>query len=259
MGAIDALERFIAGFFSKIGLFIGSHPLCVILCVTVATLFLSVGLVNFKEVNNVRTEYSPINAPSRIEYAIAKNFLGQNGTMDPSYIMVQARDGGSLLRDDYRRMLISLTKRLQNNVTVTYNGHTYGYIDLCEPYCEMNTAFIAFLKLYDPTNPTTFTYPAIELFGTQAFIGNNAYGVKLKNGTKLIESFTTAILPFFVVSPEEFRPLLYKWQLEARSCFNDHEYSILKIEITGDNLVSEEVRRMGFETAPILIGSIIFM
>uniref|UniRef100_A0A914RY86 Patched family protein n=1 Tax=Parascaris equorum TaxID=6256 RepID=A0A914RY86_PAREQ len=171
MGAIDALERFIAGFFSKIGLFIGSHPLCVILCVTVATLFLSVGLVNFKEVNNVRTEYSPINAPSRIEYAIAKNFLGQNGTMDPSYIMVQARDGGSLLRDDYRRMLISLTKRLQNNVTVTYNGHTYGYIDLCEPYCEMNTAFIAFLKLYDPTNPTTFTYPAIELFGTQAFIG----------------------------------------------------------------------------------------
>ncbi|VDM25022.1 unnamed protein product [Toxocara canis] len=259
MGAIDALERVIETFFTKLGLFIGRHPIGVILSVIVATLFMSLGLLNFKEVNNVRTEYSPLNAPSRTEYAVAKNFLGQNGTMDPSYVMVQARDGGSLLRSKYRQALINLTKRLQNNVTVTYRGEAYGYTDLCEPYCEMNTAFLAFLKLYDPQNPTTFTYPAIELFGTQAFIGNNAYGIKLKKGTKYIESFTTAILPFFVVGPEEFRPLLYKWQLEARSCFDDPDYEMLKIGITGDNLVSEEVRRMGFETAPMLIGSIIAM
>lgn len=38
---------------------------------------MSLGLLRFDEVNNVRTEYSPINAPSRVEYAVAKDFLGQ--------------------------------------------------------------------------------------------------------------------------------------------------------------------------------------
>ncbi|VDK43064.1 unnamed protein product [Anisakis simplex] len=290
MGIIHALEHFIARLFSKLGLSIGQRPVTVICGAFIVTLFLSVGLLNFDEINNVRTEYSPLNAPSRVEYAVAKDFLGQNGTLDPTYVMVRARDGGSLLRDEYRLGLINLTKRLQSNVTVKYKGHWYDYTDLCEPYCEMNTAFLAFLRLYDPGNPTTSTYPAIELFGTQAFIGNNAYGIKLKENSKNIESFTTAILPFFVVAPDEFRPLLYQWQLEADRCFKDEEYSIFKVlcfiirqkqtpacvsheatfrifwersfeevGITGDSLVSEEVRRMGMETAPILFCSVAVM
>lgn len=66
-----------------------------------------------------------------------------------------------------------MTKALQTEVKVRKNGRWYGFTDLCEPYCELNTAFMAFLKLYDPKNPSTFTYPSIELFGTQAFIGEN--------------------------------------------------------------------------------------
>ncbi|KAI3416539.1 hypothetical protein GPALN_006080 [Globodera pallida] len=45
----------------------------------------------------------------------------------------------------------------------------------------MNTAFLAFLKVYDPTQPLTHTYPATEMFGTPAFIENNVYGETLKN------------------------------------------------------------------------------
>lgn len=95
----------------------------------------------------------------------------QNGTLDPSYVMVSATDGGSLLRETHRLRLIELTKTLQDNVSVEFRGKHYEFRDLCEPYCELNTAFLAFLKLYDPTNPATFTYPQVEIFGTQAFIG----------------------------------------------------------------------------------------
>ena len=91
--------------------------------------------------------------------------------MDPCYVMSHARDGGSLLREEYRWLIYNLTKALQSDVKVTKGGREFGFRDLCEPYCELNTAFLAFLKLYDPLNTDTFTYPAIELFGTRAFIG----------------------------------------------------------------------------------------
>ncbi|VDM71829.1 unnamed protein product [Strongylus vulgaris] len=85
--------------------------------------------------------------------------------------MVLAKDGGSLLRETHRQRLIELAKTLQDNVTVEFRGKIYEFRDLCEPYCELNTAFLAFLKLYDPENPSTYTYPQVEIFGTQTFIG----------------------------------------------------------------------------------------
>lgn len=61
--------------------------------------------------------------------------------------MILASDGGSLLRDSHRENLITLVKYLQNNVTVDFEGETYEFRDLCEPYCEINTGFLAFLKV----------------------------------------------------------------------------------------------------------------
>ncbi|KAK0396179.1 hypothetical protein QR680_001609 [Steinernema hermaphroditum] len=246
--------------FYQLGLFVGKHPERIIICCLLITVALSAGLVRFKEVNNVRTEYSPLNSPSREEYAVAKSFLRQNGTMDPCYVMTHAHDGGDLLRPEYRQLVFNLTKSLQNDVKVSKNGRSYGFKDLCEPYCELNTAFLAFLKLYDAENPSTFTYPAIELFGTQAFIGNNVYGITLQNDSNFLESFTTAIMPFYLVSAYEDTDVMIEWQRAAIALFEQPKYSrLLKTGMTGDNLVSYEVRRMGLETAPLIIGSVVAM
>ncbi|VDL83692.1 unnamed protein product, partial [Nippostrongylus brasiliensis] len=137
-------------------------------------------------------------------------------------------DGGSLLRELHRRRLIELTKQLQDNVTVEVRGRIYEFRDLCEPYCDMNTAFLAFLKLYDPETPSTHTYPQVEIFGTKAFIGNNAYGVTLRNGTKQIAAFSTAILPIYLVSSYENTDVIYRWLLAARESFADERFAIFK-------------------------------
>ncbi|ETN78297.1 patched family protein [Necator americanus] len=278
-------ERRMAEFFAGLGRVVGRTPYTVIsLCLTVCVV-LSVGFVRFEEVNSVRTEYSPMDSPSRKEYEVAKSFLNQNGTLDPSYVMVFATDGGSLLRETHRHRLIELTKTLQDNVTVDIRGKSYEFRDLCEPYCELNTAFLAFLKLYDPENPSTYTYPQVEIFGTQAFIGkfefdtpyqkkkilpkiitnlkfsgNNVYGITLKNGTKQITAFTTAILPFYLVTTYENANVIYKWVIAAREAFREERFNILRFcEITGDSLVSAEVRRMGLETAPMIALSVLAM
>lgn len=77
MGLIQLLERNIASFFRRMGNFLGLHPLKVIIIVMILTGITSLGLLNFEEINNIRTEYSPINAPSRKEYKMARTFLGQ--------------------------------------------------------------------------------------------------------------------------------------------------------------------------------------
>ena len=54
--------------------------------------------------------------------------------------------------------------------------------------------------------------------------------------------------------------VMIDWMHEAIKLFEDPEYStLLKTGITGDNLVSYEVRRMGSETAPLIFGSITAM
>ncbi|KAJ1371103.1 hypothetical protein KIN20_032983 [Parelaphostrongylus tenuis] len=250
-------EHFMAHGFSSLGRTIGMNPfttisLCMMICIVMC-----IGFIRFEEVNNVRTEYSPLNSPSRKEYAIAKEFLMQNGSLDPSYIMIEAVDGGSLLRERHRTLLIELIDALRENVTIEFRGRTYGFRELCEPYCDLNTAFLAFLKLYDKSIPSTYTYPQVEMLGLQMFIGNNVYSVKFKNGTNLIESFSTAILPLFLVCSYENKDVTYKWVLAARRMFAEKRFKELKSEITGDSLVSSEVRRMGLETAPMITFSVL--
>uniref|UniRef100_A0A914N6C4 Uncharacterized protein n=1 Tax=Meloidogyne incognita TaxID=6306 RepID=A0A914N6C4_MELIC len=91
--------------FYLLGYQIGRNFLQIIFTVILVTIIASIGLLRFEEVNNVRTEYSPLNAPSKNEYRIAKYFLKQNGTLDPCYIMSRARDGGNLLRTEHRWLL----------------------------------------------------------------------------------------------------------------------------------------------------------
>ncbi|KAH7689615.1 Patched family protein, partial [Aphelenchoides avenae] len=214
------------GFF-WLGLRIGRHPVRVIVGTLAITLLMALGMIRFEEVNNVRTEYSPMNSPSKLEYAVAKMFLKQNGTMDPCYVMTHARDGGDLLRDEYRWLIYNLTKALQTEVVVEKHGRRYSFKDLCEPYCELNTAFLAFLKLYDPKNPATYSYPSIELFGTMAFIGNNVYGISLKPNSSELTSFTTAVMPFYLVAAYEDTDAVIAWQHAAIELFEQPEYSVL--------------------------------
>jgi hypothetical protein len=103
---------------------------------------------------------------------------------------------------------------------------------------------MAFLKLYDPKNSATYTYPSIELFGTQAFIGklsisvlnrflilgNNVYGVKLRNGTNELISFDTAVMPFYLVATYENTDIMIDWQHAAIALFEQPQYSkLLKV------------------------------
>lgn len=160
-----------------------------------------------------------------------------------------------MLRDPYRMLVHNLTKALQNEVEVMKKGRRYLFKDFCAPYCELNSAFLAFMRLYDAENPSTFTYPSIYLFGTRAFIGNNVYGIELNTkkeeeedeptmdkksnsevsfddrneeeseNLKHLKGFTTAVLPFYLVASYEDTDMIIAWQTAAIKLFERPEYS----------------------------------
>ncbi|CAK5042526.1 unnamed protein product [Meloidogyne enterolobii] len=101
-------------------------------------------------------------------------------------------------------------------------------------------------------------------------------GTKKSPTIKLLETFNTAIMPFFLVANYEDKDLLVKWQngyildfsekfyknffSAAIDLFEHPPYSnLLKTGMTSDYLVTQEVRRMGAETAPLLATSVVFM
>lgn len=64
-------------------------------------------------------------------------------------------------------------------------------------------------------------------------LGNNVYGVKLKNDTNELISFDTAVMPFFLVAPYEDTDVIIAWQHAAIDLFERPEYSrLLKVSFT---------------------------
>jgi predicted RND superfamily exporter protein len=112
------LESVIQSLFIRLGFFIGRRPVAIIAAVSLLTLICSFGMLRFEEINNVRTEYSPTSSPSRYEYAVAKRFMQQNGSIDPSYVMIRANDGGSLMRPEHRQQAYNLTTSMLAEVII---------------------------------------------------------------------------------------------------------------------------------------------
>lgn len=99
------LEQRVRLFFYDLGTWIGDHPkLCIGVSLICASL-LSLGILNFSEVNDVRDQFSADNSLSRKEYAIAREFFREQGSPFYLVIGIQAGDGGSLLRN---RLAIAL-------------------------------------------------------------------------------------------------------------------------------------------------------
>lgn len=98
MGLLLKLEEKTQQCFRQLGIIISKWSYtCITICV-LSTFILSVGVVNFREVNNVRDHFSADNSPSRYEFAIAREFFKELGQPFHVVVAMQATDGGSLLR-----------------------------------------------------------------------------------------------------------------------------------------------------------------
>uniref|UniRef100_A0A9J2Q5W8 SSD domain-containing protein n=1 Tax=Ascaris lumbricoides TaxID=6252 RepID=A0A9J2Q5W8_ASCLU len=178
------------GLFQLLGQSLGGYPLVYI---ALSLLISSSSLGMFKMVlkDRIRDGYTPTNAPSRYETDVIREFW--NSTSDPmmAVVLLTARDGGSVLRDEYFDEVDRLNDYLLNNFTITCGKEPIKYKDLCAPYCNMNAALRLFkqgldyekvlLKLGKELSPeTTLTYPVAKIDGFEVHLERNLFGIRMK-------------------------------------------------------------------------------
>ncbi|EPB71711.1 patched family protein [Ancylostoma ceylanicum] len=246
-------EEFMKRIFYRLGLSIGYHPWRFIAGLLIFTAFSSVGFIRFHQWNNARQTFTDSDSASHKEARVLEEFLQQNGTLNMIEVMIEARDNGSLLREEHRHQVWDLVYEISNNITVKdSSGRLLTYKDMCDPYCGKNDAFFALLKLYNQNfSRVDITYPTMDLLGKQIFIAANVYGVSVDKKTNVLEEFRTIILRYYMVYTET-KPLI-AWETKlVNVLYNDPKYNLLRCGAASDNLVGNEVREMGTKTAPLL-------
>lgn len=191
---------------------------------------------------------------SRIEGKVFEDFFRHNGTTAVIEVMINCVDNGSLARQEFLEQLKSLTKEIRYNVTEP-TGLTYQ--NICEPYCDRNDAFYAFLSILDG-NETKITYPVMELMGRQLFLAGNVYQATLNETTGTIVDFKTAIVRYQIAYGDA--KVLKEWEKElVHLLYDSGKYPLLRCGAASDILVGEQVRAMGTKLAPYLAVSLVFL
>lgn len=240
-------------FFYKVGYFVGTHPRKCIGVLLLVTLVSCLGFLRFHQINNARVTFTAHDSPSHLEGAMFFEFLRQNGTLHMIEVMFQASDNGSLLRPPYRHELYEISKEIVEKLQVDVNGVNKTYGDMCEPYCEKNDAFFALMDIFESNSTDSFeiTYPTTELLGHKILLANNLYGVETHPKTHRIQSFSAVILRFFLTFPN-LKPMTDFEHEIVKLVYDSGKYPLIYGQVASDNLVAEEVRRLGTTTAPWL-------
>jgi hypothetical protein len=130
--------------FSSLGRYICRQPLPFLLIPILITLFSCVGLLRFYEENRIWYLYSPSNAPSHVEHAIANEFFDERGGKFWLELPVMAHDTGNLLRNGYLEAVEDISNYIMHNLTVPCdelklsNGGRCSFRDLCTGPCNDN-------------------------------------------------------------------------------------------------------------------------
>ncbi|TKR96557.1 hypothetical protein L596_010558 [Steinernema carpocapsae] len=183
--------------------FIADHAVATIIFCSILTIVCTIKIVKTPQENDI-AGYTPYGARSRDEYNVRQEFFAENGAGVNVFLLLLAKDGGSLLRDDYLNETIRINDYIINNFTLL-NHHTNkqeSYAEFCYSFCSINEPIRHFynglqiqksrLAAGEPINDRiTLNYPISTLYGRQMSLQPNFFGVTLAN--EVISSNTTAI------------------------------------------------------------------
>ncbi|TMS35729.1 hypothetical protein L596_003063 [Steinernema carpocapsae] len=250
--------------FYRLGLLIADYPLVCLLVTVLGAAILSVGAINFKEVNNVRDHFSASDSPSRYEFRVAREFFEELGSPFHVVVAMKTTDGGSLLRPKYIEKALEIEDYLQYRINVTHEGRTYTYSDFCGTQCETSDAVNIFLTIFrdiqaGKSSNVKLTYPTMDVFGHRIYLANNIFQVSLNNRSKLIEGCKLVAINFHAIyANSSDEALMKKWEHAV------FEYStstigdpLIRVYATSEGLVSEEVRRTGIKALPLMSVSFV--
>ncbi|CAB3396584.1 unnamed protein product [Caenorhabditis bovis] len=239
-------EHYMEKFFFNLGLSIGKNPKKYIGVLCIITAISCFGFYDFT---------------SHTESKMFFDFLQQNGTLHMIEVLIRAKDGQSLLRLEHLKQLSALTREIVTNLTDT-NGTNLTYSDMCEPYCEKNSAFYTILNIFETTDSNSssieITYPTTEILGRQILVANNLFNITTEGPSNKIVAFNSVVLRYYLTHSTE-KPMIAFEDKLVNLHYDSNKYPLLEGQAGSDNLVAKEVRRLGATTAPYLGISLVLL
>uniref|UniRef100_A0A0N4ZI90 SSD domain-containing protein n=1 Tax=Parastrongyloides trichosuri TaxID=131310 RepID=A0A0N4ZI90_PARTI len=218
----------------------------------------------------------------------------QNGEVPKrAFLLIQAKDGGSMLRRNVLKNVIEIDSRItriiekeeNNKIDINTNNDYLKNLSACYPLCNLNRPFHLFLKNLIPvlkngnnkkddtqengtlvggdTSTDILSYPHFKVMGNDIFIGLNLFGVKMSdhifhNNKSNIKHVDTIILWYVSRSDtpkriDDFRNITLQLFKEATDNKIKNESNEITFEIYGDEIANYEMVRGAIEATILMI------
>ncbi|CAD5220555.1 unnamed protein product [Bursaphelenchus xylophilus] len=242
------------------GFFISRHPWSHIVFSLFMIAACGVWIKNLRIELDIRVSFSPTNSKAAIENKIYKEFFNLTASPQRSFILLSAKDGGSVLRPQCLKDILKLDK--------SFSGFLHEIDGLtglrqCDPLCNLNRPFhlIADHLLSENTSRKGFLldFPSADFNGIDVFVGMNLAGATVsdnifpQNNSK-ITSVKTIILWYFARADSVYgkRRLSEKtseiFLLGQQGTFLEN----VKFEIFGDEIANKEMVRGAIEATVLM-------
>ncbi|XP_046556222.1 patched domain-containing protein 3-like [Haliotis rubra] len=183
-GCFLAVSGFFERIFKKIGIFIGTYPVLLIIGSVIVALGLSCGMLTLSSESDTETLYTPVNSRAsqdRVQYqatfpdATGSNYRGYAlTTLDMNgQLLISSTTGGNVFTSasvEEMRTLISDIK----SINATFDSVVFTYSDICARQggsCYVSGEFLTTDAVYQAYLSGGITYPRWNNIDLSAFLG----------------------------------------------------------------------------------------
>uniref|UniRef100_A0A0K0G3N3 SSD domain-containing protein n=1 Tax=Strongyloides venezuelensis TaxID=75913 RepID=A0A0K0G3N3_STRVS len=166
----------------------------VIVCIIISLLgMLKIFLT--PQLNDI-TGYSPYGARGRLEYSTYQEFFSHDGLSIATYLYIEAKDKGTMLRKDLLKEAVDILDITSGNITMynSVSNKTYSFNEFCDSFCNINEPVRHFYNGFmiqseavsngEPLNDRIkLSYPTSVLFGRKVSLQPYFFGLEYDNET----------------------------------------------------------------------------
>ncbi|GMR50487.1 hypothetical protein PMAYCL1PPCAC_20682 [Pristionchus mayeri] len=177
------VPRYLEKILYRIGLFVADHHYAVLVVTLIITAVTSVKVAFTPQEDDIKTGYTPFGARSLHEMDVYNDFFAHKGDPIAAFLLISAKDGGSLHRPEYFDEVIRALDFISGNVT--HLGRTF--YDLCTDWCLVNEPIRQYAnglnsnKIADSDSSLVrmnLSFPIMEVLGAELDMSANFFGVK---------------------------------------------------------------------------------
>ncbi|CEF69120.1 Sterol-sensing domain and Patched family-containing protein [Strongyloides ratti] len=267
MVKFDCLEKPLANWFRDYGKFVSKYPRPFIILPIFFTLFCAVGFLHMEIASEAVHLYTPTNAISKNEREIFHRlFPLKNDNYIPSRAVTTTREiqitlttvnGENILDGEFPTLVAMYQKKIENEISIEYEGKIYGYHDLCIKFRDQGCPGTPHVQLisYLFQHGFNISFPTLQIGDNTGYIGSTLGGVKLFKGQDgkdyLYSAKSWLLLYHLKFYPENTSFLSGLWELKFQEeMLKFKPTNKLKLSVFHSQTLTDEIKRNGKSLMP---------